>query len=99
MNKVIGLVSKVMVATVVLSAVAGCNRIPFLGRQTSNQVVRDASQDSQTGQTETGVRTQPANQQAQNPQTDTQNQDVTIDPEAPNTDDGTGNNSGVSALW
>jgi hypothetical protein len=97
MNKVIGLVSKVMVATVVLSAVAGCNRIPFLGRQTSNQVVQDASQDTQTGQT--GERIQPANQQAQNPQTGTQGQDVTIDPEAPNTSDGTGDEAGVSALW
>src|SRR5919199_775555 len=101
MNKFIGLISKVVVATALVGTVTGCNRIPLLGR---NQSANQTGNSPTAAQNQSGTRTrvQRANQptrQAQNTtQTNAQSPDGTINPEASNTGSGqSDSNQGVSA--
>jgi hypothetical protein len=97
-----GLISRVVVATVLVGIVTGCNRVPFLGR---NQSANQTGDSSDTTQNQPGTRTPVlrANQptrQAQNNQSNTQSPDGTLNPEATNTEAGqAGANQSVPALW
>jgi hypothetical protein len=102
MHQFMGLISRVVVATVLVGLVTGCNRVPFLGR---NQSANQAGDTSDTTQNQPGTRTpvQRANQplrQAQNNPSNAQSPDGTLNPEATNTGAGqSGANQGVPALW
>lgn len=103
MNKLIGLTSKVVVATALMGVITGCNRIPLLGRNQSANQAGDSPEVTQN-QPGTQTRVQRANQpvrQAQNTnQGSAQSPDATFNPEAPNTAGGqSSGNQGVSALW
>lgn len=93
--------SKVVVAIAFGGSIAGCNNIPFFGRnQSANQVnPPTATQNQRTGQT----RVQPANQPGtptQANQTTAQDPNVTLNPDAPTTGTGqAGTTQSVPALW
>jgi hypothetical protein len=102
MHKLMGLIGRVVVATVLVGIVTGCNQFPFPGR---NQSANQTGDTSDTTQNQPGTRTQvqPANQrlrQAQNNPSNAQSPDGTLNPEATNTGTGqSGANQGVPALW
>lgn len=102
MHQFMGLISRVVVATVLMGIVTGCNQFPFPGR---NQSANQTGDTSDTRQNQPGTRTpvQRANQplrQAQNNPSNTQSPDGTLNPEAINTGAGqSGANQGVPALW
>jgi hypothetical protein len=102
MHQFMGLISRVVVATVLVGIVTGCNQFPFPGR---NQSANQTGDSSDTTQNQPGTRTPVlrANQptrQAQNNQGNAQSPDGTLNPEATNTEAGqSGANQGVPALW
>ncbi|HEY9829869.1 MAG TPA: hypothetical protein V6D26_04775 [Stenomitos sp.] len=102
MHQLIGLISRVVVATVLVGIATGCTRFPFGG---SNQSANQTGNSSDTTQNQPGTRTPAlrANQptrQAQNNPNNAQSPDGTLNPEAPNTGAGqSGANQGVPALW
>lgn len=102
MHQFMGLISRVVVATLLVGIVTGCNQFPFPGR---NQSANQTGDTSDTTQNQPGTRTpvQSANQplrQAQNNQRNAQSPDGTLNPEAINTGAGqSGANQGVPALW
>jgi hypothetical protein len=55
MHQFMGLISRVVVATVLVGLVTGCNRVPFPGR---NQSANQTGDTSDTTQNQPGTRTQ-----------------------------------------
>jgi hypothetical protein len=102
MNKVMGLVIRVVVATALVGTVTGC-QVPFLGRNQSANQVGDSPEATQNqGGTRTRVQraSQPTRQAQNSTQTNSQSADDNLNPEATNTGTGqSGSNQGLPALW
>lgn len=97
-----GLISKVVVLTLLVSVVTGCSRIPFLGGNRSANQAGDAPEATQN-QPGTRTQVQRANQPTQqaqntNPGSAPSSNDA-LNSDNPNTDGSSDSNSGVSALW